>query len=233
MKSVILKSLEEKEKTLVNKKNALYIEADSIDKELKKCTKLLEYIGDPTKFLDLTPREAVALFKTAGLDDEKEIKATYVRLIHQAMQVGSIHMDNDDEPVIPIGKEGKYVDTVIDDRKQLTYHMYPEEYDKYIRRLISPRRERQTEKQVRFKEEILKLLNKEISKSGVIYKINNIEVPIFMVKDRLDKMLRGTAELKDIIPIMAIAFTYDYNEPLTRQDVLDVERALATLTRKK
>ena len=233
MKSVILKSLEEKEKTLVNKKNALYIEADSIDKELKKCTKLMEYFDNPTKFLDLTPREAVALFKTAGLDDEKEIKTTYVRLIHQAMQVGSIHMDNDDETVIPLGEEGKYVDTVIDDRKQLTYHMYPEEYNTYLRRLLSPRRERQTEKQLRFKEEVLKILNKEVSKSGVIYKVLDIEVPIFMVKDRLDKMLRGTAEVKDIIPIMTIAFTYDYSTPLTKKDVLDVEHALATLTRKK
>ena len=44
VKNYILKSLEEKEKSLVNKKNALYIEADSIDKELKKCTKLIEYI---------------------------------------------------------------------------------------------------------------------------------------------------------------------------------------------
>jgi len=142
-------------------------------------------------------------------------------------------MENDEETVIPLGKEGQYIDTDIEDRKQLTYHMYPEEYNNYLRRLISPRRERQSEKQLRFKEEVLKILNKEISRSGVIYKILDIEVPIFMVKDRIDKMLRGTADIKDIIPIMTIAFTYDYSKPLTKKDVLDVEHALATLTRKK
>ena len=233
MKSVILKSLEEKEKALVNKKNALYIEADSIDKELKKCTKLLEYIEDPTKFLDMTPREAVALFKTAGLEDDKEIKATYVRLIHQAMQVGSIHMDKVEDEVIPIGPVGKYVDSVVGDQKQITYHMYPEEYDQYIRRLLSPRREKQTHTQEQIKNELLKLLNKEVSKSGVIYRLGEIEVPIFMVKDRLDKMLRGSAGIKDVIPITTIAFTYDYGKPLTRDDVIKVERMISTLASKK
>ena len=233
MNSVILKSLEEKEKSLVSKKNALVIEADSIDKELKKCTKLLEYITDPSKFLDMTPREAVAFFKTVGIEDEKEIKATYVRLIHQAMQVGSIHMEKEEESVIPIGEEGKYVDTVMDDQKKITYHMYPEEYDPYIRRLISPRREKQSKIQEQIKNEILRLLNKEVSKSGVIYRLDDIEVPIFMVKDRLDKMLRGTAGLKDVIPITTIAFTYDSNVPLTRDDVLKVEMAISTLTSKK
>lgn len=229
MKSVILKSLTEKEKSLVNKKNALYIEADAIDKELKKCTKLIEYIEEPKKFLDMTPKEAIAFFKTCGLEDEKEIKSTYVRLIHQAMQVGFLKEEED----IQLGRRTDRIDTYVDDLERIEYNIFPEEYNKYIKRLLAPRRERRSKEQEDLKNEMLKLLSKKVAKSGVIYKIGDIEAPIFMIKDRLDKMLRGDASINDVIPITTIAMCYDSDLPLTKKDVQDLEIRISTLTKSK
>lgn len=228
MKNYILKSLEEKEKNLVNKKNALYIEADSIDKELKKCTKLIEYIEDPKKFLDMTPKEAISFFKTAGLTDEKEIKSTYVRLIHQAMQIG---FNIEEEPSIRLGEKQEQIDTVVDDYERIEYTVFPEEYNKYIKRLLSPRREKRSKLQEDLKNEMLELLSKKVAKSGVIYKIGEIESPIFMVKDRIDKMLRGDAGINDIIPITTIAMSYDSDLSLTKKDILELETRISTLTK--
>lgn len=229
VKSVILKSLTEKEKNLVNKKNALYIEADAIDKELKKCTKLIEYIEEPKKFLNMTPMEAIAFFKTCGLEDEKEIKSTYVRLIHQAMQVGFLKEEED----IQLGRRTDRIDTYVDDLERIEYNIFPEEYDKYIKRLLAPRRERRSKEQEDLKNEMLKLLSKKVAKSGVIYKIGDIEAPIFMIKDRLDKMLRGDASINDVIPITTIAMCYDSDLPLTKKDVQDLEIRISTLTKSK
>ena len=221
MNTYILKALEDKEKVLVNKKNALYIEADSIDKELKKCTKLREYVAEPSKFLDMTPKEAVAFFKTCGIEDEKEIKSTYVRLIHQAMQVG-FDIDKDDEP-INLRDKKEEIDTVVDDLERITYNIFPEEYNKYIDRLLAEKKEKQNELQSQIKKEMVDLLSKKAAQGGVIYKINNIEVPIFIVKDRIDKMFRGDATIEDIIPITTIAICYDSDRGITKQDVKAVE----------
>ena len=229
MNTYILNALEEKEKALVNKKNALYIEADSIDKELKKCTKLIEYIEDPTRFLDMTPKEAISFFKTCGIEDEKEIKSTYVRLIHQAMQVGfDINKENENDQ-INLGDKQEQIDTVVDDLDRISYNIFPEEYDKYIKRLLSPKREKQNDVQSQIKKEMIDLLSNKCSQGGVIYKINNIEVPIFVVKDRLDKMFRGDATIEDIIPITTIAICYDSELPLTKKDVEMVTSNISSL----
>lgn len=230
MNTYILKALEEKEKALVNKKNALYIEADSIDKELKKCTKLHEYIEEPSKFLDMTPKEAVSFFKTCGIEDEKEIKSTYVRLIHQAMQVG-FDIEKEEKTTINAGDKTEEVDSNINKTEKITYSIFPEEYDKYIKRLLSPKKEKQDEMQSELKKEMLKLLNNKTSQGGVIYKIDDLEVPIFVVKDRLDKMLRGDAKIEDIIPITTVAMCYDAELRLTKRDVERIQEEIASLTK--
>ena len=230
MNNYILKALEEKEKALVNKKNALYIEADSIDKELKKCTKLHEYIEEPSKFLDMTPKEAVSFFKTCGIDDEKEIKSTYVRLIHQAMQL-EFDIENDEHAPINIGDKTEEIETKVEETEKISYSIFPEDFDKYVRRLLSPKKEKQSEMQAELKKEMISLLNNKVSHGGVVYKIDKVEVPIFIVKDRLDKMLRGDAKIEDIIPITTVAICYESDQRLTKQDVERIKEQISSLTK--